>query len=57
MENLKGLTLIPEIPYVYGDDALPTNTFDVISEEIYGFFAGTQTVEQALDNLDAELAF
>ncbi len=57
MDNLKGLTLIPEIPYVYGDDALPTNTFDVISEEIYGFFAGTQTVEQALDNLDAELAF
>lgn len=57
MNNLKGLTLIPEIPYVYGDDALPTNTFDVISEEIYGFFSGAQTAEQALDNLDAELAF
>lgn len=57
MANLEGLTLIPEIPYVYGDGELPGNTFDVISAEIYGFFAGTQTAEQALDNLDAELAF
>lgn len=53
--NYDGMTLVPEIVKVKGDDALPAGTQDFIDKSTQSMFAGAD-VDAELEKWDAELA-